>query len=374
MPIAQEVLDAIDSHGADLSTLDDSAVEAVLKILNDLELSLKGALLSIDPTGIPGTSYRQARLEKLLSQTDSTIAAAYRRIGSLTDTHLQDIAAQELDFTQSNLSDILAPLKPFGISVSTVAVSPDILLELARNTVVNMGDSLGAAPIGDWLADQTAKVQLAYAGQIQRGIQIGEGIPQMVRRIVGSKGTPGVLDVPRYTAETLVRTSTQAVMSGARRKVYAANTDTVKGIYQITTRDDRTSLICLAYAGQRYEIDAGGNYVPADPGGLPYNGGVPRHPNCRSIEAPWTKSLDELGIDSADVPDWVASALDGETPDDIDGQSILDSLSDDEATTLLGPGRKALLDSGSIDLSDLVTRTGGLRTVADLQSLAASRA
>jgi hypothetical protein len=174
------------------------------------------------------------------------------------------------------------------------------------------------------------------------------------------------MDISRHLAEALVRTATQAVMGEARRTVYAKNRHAVKGIQQISTEDDRTSLICIVYAGKKWLILDDGTFKPVDHA-LPYRGGIPRHPNCRSGEVPWTKSLEEMGISADDdVPPEIRRVLDGQGLPGKDGEALLGRIGPKRAREILGKGRFDLWDAGKIGLEDLVGPTGGIRTVEQL--------
>jgi hypothetical protein len=366
MPVPPRILRAIETRAARLTRLEDAVVASVLDLLSDLQDELVAELTRADPTGPQRITWRRARLKKLLEQTERQINEAYRELQKRSQAHLEVTARAELQFTTAQIRELLDPIRSF-VSVNTVAISPEILRQLATNTVVHMGESLGALPMRDWLADQARETQVRFAQQMHRAILSGESTAQMVRRVVGARGRPGIMDVSRHLAEALVRTSTQAVMGEARRTVYAKNRHAVKGIQQITTEDDRTTLICIAYAGKRWQFLGDGSLEPVGHS-LPYRGGIPRHPNCRSGEVPWVKSLEEMGITEADeVPPAIRRVLDGQGLPGKDGEALLARIGPKRAREILGKGRWELWEAGKLPLEDLVGPTGGVQTLEQLR-------
>ena len=95
----------------------------------------------------------------------------------------------------------------------------------------------------------------------------------------------------------------------------------------------------------------------------------PAHWNCRCTTAPVTKSLEAiLGKRKAkeSVSESTRASMDGQVPESV---TYTEWIKDQDAATqdeVFGPGRGRMLRAGKITPKDLVTRTGKLRTLADL--------
>jgi hypothetical protein len=225
-------------------------------------------------------------------------------------------------------------------------------------------------PTKEWWKTQDADTQFKFAGQVRQGLIAAETNQQIIARIVGKSGQPGIMDAVRRNAATLVQTSVQSVASDARRKTFNANPETVKGIEQISTLDSHTSLTCVAYSHAKWNLD----YEPIAPNELPYLTGVPRHMSCRSVEVPILKSFADLGID-IDEPKFgtTRASEDGQIDVDTTFDGFLKRKSKEYVDEMLGVGRADLWRAGKITLRDLVNGEGREQTLAELQELVAGR-
>jgi hypothetical protein len=138
---------------------------------------------------------------------------------------------------------------------------------------------------------------------------------------------------------------------------------------QISTLDDRTSDICIAYDGAIWNLDG----EPIDGTNLPFNGGPPRHWNCRSVLSPVTKSWQEMGIKAKELSTGARAALDGEVPAETKFGDWLERRSEAEQDRILGTGKAELWRSGKISLSQLVDMRGKPLTLDQLESKYARR-
>jgi len=171
--------------------------------------------------------------------------------------------------------------------------------------------------------------------------------------------------IPRRNAATLVATSVQQVASDARREVFDANEDIVKVIRQLSTLDSHTSQICVAYSGAEFDNER----KPIPPTTLPYNGGVPRHFSCRSVETTLTKSYAELGIDAPEKPVGQRASQIGPISADTTMADFIRMRGRGFADELLGIGKADLFLSGKITLQQLLDQSGRPLTLEELQKL-----
>lgn len=156
-------------------------------------------------------------------------------------------------------------------------------------------------------------------------------------------------------SRALIVTSTSAAAATGRLSAYKANSDKVGGYQQISILDGRTSEVCRDYAGCTWDLD----FEPTGRKKRPFNGGCPRHMNCRSIicalvnkSAAASPDLDDSpSVDHATAPfsDW------------------LDTLSKETADEVFGVGRAAQFRKGTITLKQLLDVTRNPTTLARLR-------
>jgi hypothetical protein len=92
-----------------------------------------------------------------------------------------------------------------------------------------------------------------------------------------------VLAIPyAHHVDTLTRTQIFRAYAEVMRRNFLENRDKYAGIQQISVLDERTSAVCQRYHGATWDV----NLQPFLGNELPYDGGVPRHVNCRSVEIP----------------------------------------------------------------------------------------
>jgi len=199
----------------------------------------------------------------------------------------------------------------------------------------------------------------------------GEGVAQGIRRLTGGVidgvTVPGIMKTTRAKAGALASTSMNAFTNQARIATFQQNTDVVKGTQQLSTLDNLTSDICVAYSGQAWNVET---FKPIPPSTLPFNGGPPRHFNCRSTLVPVLKSFQELGLtdkESAGFPVGTRASMDGQVPGDTTFAGFLSGKSKKFQDKLLGPARAKLWRNNDITLTQLVDMRGNPMTVAQLE-------
>ena len=121
----------------------------------------------------------------------------------------------------------------------------------------------------------------------------------------------------------------------------------------------------MAYSGQTWDIET---LQPVEGSELPFNGGPPRHFNCRSRLRPVTKSFRELGVDADEIPAGTRASMDGQVPADITFDTYLESKSETFQNRLLGRKRAELWRKNAITLTQLVDFRGYPLTLEQLES------
>lgn len=218
------------------------------------------------------------------------------------------------------------------------------------------------SPAADYWRGQAADTTRRFSAAVRTGLSNSETNSQIISRVVGKLGEPGVMEVSKRHAATLVQTSVQAVANDARRTTFEANDDLVKGFKQVSTLDSHTSIVCVSYSGASWTLDK----KPIN-GSPPWNGGCPRHFNCRSVEVPLLKSFRDLGLDIDDFePSQRASSA-----GPVDAKTTFDDFLKRQGVAyqeeVLGVGRAELWRKGKLTLRDLVSGEGRPLSLEELR-------
>lgn len=229
---------------------------------------------------------------------------------------------------------------------------------------------------------------------IQLGMTQGEPIPDIVRRVVGTRANryaDGILSITRRDATTIVRTAVNHVSNTAREYVWEANSDVIRARVWHSTLDGRTTAICRARDGQAAPV--GGSELP--PGFAPLkppNVRPPAHMNCRSVmvayidggeligdrpyvvdtrtrdkrEVDFGKIAQETGRDVKDVrKDWISRNI-GQVPASTTYQDFLSRQSPEFQDAVLGKTKGKLFRTGKLSVSEYVDRNGNELTLGQL--------
>lgn len=345
----QDLFDELLHNALEVLRLSAGERNKVFKLLAKMEAELKALLAEQD-----FSRFSRAQINKMLANANATIGNYYGQIANSAD--LTEIGRYAADASAFALEISL------GLDSIKLPKS-DYFKSLYSNVLIE------GAPSASWWQAQNADTQFKFAAQVRSGLAAGETNQQIIARIVGKSGSPGVMDTVRRNAASLVQTSVQAVANDARRNTYQANDDIIKGIQQVSTLDSHTSTICVAYSGCQWDLD----YKPIGSKKLPYKNGCPRHFNCRSVEIPLTKTFAEMGLDIPEAPRTTRASDEGQIDVDTTFDGFLNRKTKAYQDDMLGPGRAELWRSGKITLRDLVNGDGRPRTLDQLNELVRKR-
>lgn len=246
----------------------------------------------------------------------------------------------------------------------------------------------------DWFRELEAQDGARVKSTIQLGMVQGEPIPDIVRRLVGTKRNmyaDGILSITRRDATAVVRTAVNHVSNVARSYVWDANADIILARIWTATLDGRTSAVCRARDG--HGVPVGDNVLPASiPALKPPGARPPAHINCRSImtailspegligNRPFvvdTRTPDRRRIDfreeakrtgrteKAVRDQWTAENI-GRLPAATTYNDFLSRQSAAFQDEVLGPTRGKLFRTGKITLDEFVDRRGSELTLEQL--------
>jgi SPP1 gp7 family putative phage head morphogenesis protein len=284
-------------------------------------------------------------LNKLLSEATDVVDRYYTRINETTDATLSGAARVQAKATQQSLSGLV-------VSIDASLPTENVLKSLVSETIIQ------GAPSAAWWERQAGDVSFRFSAAIRQGMSANETNEQIVKRVA-----TGVMDVARSNARSLVSTSIQTVANEARMETFKANEDVVKGVRQISTLDGNTTDICIAYSGGEWTLDE----EPMEGTELPFNGGPPRHWNCRSILVPITKTFKELGLNLPEFAPIQRAASGGPVRADMTMKQWMDSRTEAQLNEQLGVGRAEMYRDGKITLTQLVDLRGNPLTLSELE-------
>ncbi len=343
----QELQDAIIKHALELQRLSAHEEREALDIIRQMEDELK-QLLAV--TDLETAKVRE--INKLIADAENAISGHYKDINAALDTH--DL----INLVAEKTTEALNQLRP------AIMPTPERLASLANSVLID------GAPTAAWWAKQAEDTAFRFASAVRAGKLLGETQEQIVARIVGRGDEPGILDLSRRHARTLVHSSIMSAANFARLETYRKNMADGDTLYWLATLDGHVCKQCLALDGSQWDRD--GNKVGDTV--VDWNGGPPAHPNCRCTLSlkPGMKGLRALlgdkRIDEAINAGGRASAL-GPTGDDRSMAGFLKRLSKAEQDSILGVGRADLWRKGKITLRDLVSGTGRELSLKELRSL-----
>jgi hypothetical protein len=307
--------------------------------------------LILDRVAYSLTGDIRQRLRELENDIASVLAANFPRGFVLAQTRLRFMGT--LDQIRSLIKTAMADLNTdLNDDLEQVA------LEAKKRQRVFLLAILGSGVFSHFLSDQDVKdlittltiqggtllswwgkfgdnLNFQIANQIRMGAASSETLSQVLDRVIGNVATNNSNPLQRagQAGEMLTRTATLGVGNSVLIETMKLNGHAISGMQQISVLDNRTSQICIAYAYKIWDLD--GKPIGHD---LPFNGGPPRHFNCRSIIVP--VALDDGSVMNYDVTEW------------------LDRQSNRTQNQLIGKGKAELFRAGKIGINDLVDQSG----------------
>lgn len=307
--------------------------------------------------------YGQAQL-----QVDLHAIAEVEALGAKKALATTIARAFDASYEKVGLAPLSAAERSSMIRIRAELPTEEYLKKLASDLLIQ------GSPAKNWWVRQQADTEFKVANQIRIGAAQGETNAQIIKRIIGEEvtikpaaptakgpavpeilpGQPGVMPLARKNAAAIVQTSVATVAAAARRATLLLNRDITNGIMQVSTLDSHTSLTCIAYSGAQWDHD----FNPINGNDLPYNGGVPRHWNCRSAEVAIMKTLREMGIDMDDPDPGQRASAAGPISAKTTFADFLKAMGPLYQDETLGKGRAELFRAGKLSPRDLVDMSG----------------
>lgn len=348
--VDSQLVDELLSGQLDLLRFEAGTRVRILTILTRLQRELTTKLAQQDLT-----TFNKERTQTLLKSANDLIDRYYTIASGELDASLRAVAeTASTHAAQSMQAAAIIDIGAAGLPTET------FLARVAMNTLIF------GAKTEEWWSRQQQDTSFRFANAVRQGMVQGETNEQIVARITGSPrlGKPGIMDVSRSNARSLVHSSIQAVANEARLETFRKNSDVVTGVRQLSTLDSHTTEICIAYSGQEWDLIT---EKPLPGSKLPFNGGPPRHWGCRSILVPITKTFKSLGLDVKEPKPGERASTAGPVGARTSFAQFLERKGKEFQDEVLGPGRAELWRKGKITLTQLLDLRGNPLTLAQLQ-------
>lgn len=360
MPTVNEILaDETVAHAANLQLYSNGVVRRIIATLNRsdarLMVELAMALEQMDPE-----SFTVERLESLLGSVRALNAEVYRQAFGLLETELVKLAEFEAGYQYDLFKGIIP--EPVQVRFPLAPVAPQQAFAAA------MARPFQGRLLRDWAATVEADRMVKMRNAVRQGYVEGKTASQIVREVRGTKAAnyaDGFLQRPRRELMTVVQTAISHTAATAREQFRDANSEIIKAVRWVSTLDSRTSEPCRIRDQLRYEAQTHkpiGHKVPwlAGPGRL--------HFNCRSTDAPVTKSWRELGIPIDEMTPAQRASMDGQVPAETTYSEWLKRQSAGRQDQILGPERGRLMREGGLQLPDFYDSRGNWLTMDELKA------
>jgi SPP1 gp7 family putative phage head morphogenesis protein len=296
------------------------------------------------------TDFQDRRYRAMIASVRGLITGTYNDLAPFTDSALRGVMTYVVEDVGSKVRSLT------GIDMFGRVADPDWIASIASNSLTQ------GATNNQWWSRQAGDLAFKFEQQVKLGMVSNETTDQIVRRISGDETFAGVMPQGRANAAALVQTSIAEGANDARLAMYRKNADIIKGVQQLSTLDERTTDICIAYDGAAWDLD--GN--PIEGNDLPFDGGPPRHWNCRSTLVPVIKSSDELGVD-VEVSPGTRASMDGQVSDKMTFGDWLETKTPEQQDAILGKGKAQLWRDDKITLRDLLDQSGRPLTLEQLK-------
>ena len=339
----QTLADEILKHSLQILRLSAGEAGKVDEILVELTRELK---LLLDTADLTDAGKRD--IEKLIKEADEAIRIGYLRADAVTDTHALAVVVAE--HTQRVLEEVIPAIVNTPTDTRLMSLTKDVMID--------------GAPTSAWWGKQSEDLQFKFAAQVRQGVVNGETQEQIVGRIVGRRGEPGIMDRPRRDARALVHSAVLSSANQARLESFRKNARLIKGVKWLATLDSHTCLQCAALDGEAWNLD--GEKLPGTKVRFQL---PPAHWLCRCVATPIPKTFRDIGLDIPEPTDpGKRASSEGPVAGNTTFQDFLKRQSPEFIAATLGKRRAELFAAGKLTLRDLISGTGRELSLDELRN------
>lgn len=258
----------------------------IQKDLAALERDIVAEVVNVDPTGTPREASRQKRLRELLASIKAKIEEVRKELTDRLESDFQDIADKQEEKERKAFTAI------FGIDLDESKIDAAAIV-------------IFGATLSGWLQAQADDLTKRIGRVLTEGVDSGMSGPDLAE-IVKGEGKAAVeqpIDTAMRQAGTVIQTGMDTIANEITLGLGDGAPKTIRiGWQQISVLDSRTTVICRQYAFRIWDRD----FKPIGHK-LPFNGGPPRHPNCRSRVIMITLDDDAAGVEKQSFREWLNS-------------------------------------------------------------------
>ncbi len=339
----QELWDEIIAYQLDLRRVEAGTVKNVLTVLTRMQSELVAALASHGTL----SEFNKQRKADLLRQVTQVLNKYYLAAQGELALSTEGLAHAQAVHVVNTLNATVA------ISTGASLPSKAVLVRLADQVLIDGG------PIADWWQRLALDTSFKLSNAIRQGIAQGETNAEIINRVVGKAGQPGIMEIAKRNATAVVQTATQAIANDARLKTFEANSDVVVKLEWFSALDSHVCPRCMALSGKVWLNSEDGSHKP-DGHSVPFQT-PPIHFNDRCVLLPITKN-------SAFMPKGTRASEGGQVPSSTTFGEWLGRRTPAQQDEQLGPGRAQMWRDKKLTLAQLISGTGRELTLQELKS------
>lgn len=257
------IVDALVRRQIGVQRYSKSLVAEIVDLLDstepDIAKQIEKRIAKIAERGFDTGPDTTSRLKVLRETLKEIRAGAFGEITDISNSGLRQLAKDEATY----LGQVYQEHAPVDLDLLTPHLG-------------TLGKIVATSPFeGNLMKDWASKLARDDLDRMMTAIRLGlvegEGIGDIMRRVlgtVGNDGADGVLELTRQNAEAIARTAVSTVVNDARQDFFEENSDVFEEELYVATLDGRTTAQCRALDGKKFKIGEGP--IP------------PVHWNCRS--------------------------------------------------------------------------------------------
>lgn len=369
--INTQIFDKIIHRTVKLEKFTESEKTRVFNLLKNTQSEIISEIVKNAPTDVYRTRYQRQRMINLNRQVGKVLNENYGKIKKESISNLKKLSIIESNKTGTDINNIL------GADIFDIRLSEENLRSIVDNTLIE------GKVIKNWWDKQKDNFSDKFQSQmvdatkaVQIGTVKGEGLNELIKRVVGTATSPGIMKIARKEATSLLRTSINQVANESRQLLYQANEDLISGYQIIATLDLRTTDLCRALDGLKYKYNSvTGLYTPISHD-MNWRGYPPFHWSCRTTIISLLKSFFEL-IKSPNISKKQLKALDslpnstrtqwmGTIEGDMTYNKWLKGQSKENQIIVLGKKRQKIWKEKGLSMKDLIHQDGSPLTLKEL--------
>lgn len=346
---------------------------AALDQTHIMDNNLAASIHDAEIDGVNADYYRQRRAENLIKDSADQIDSGMADARATAEASLLDVAKAAQDEFASSFDGLF-----------TVEVDMDVLDDSELQDIVDSATVLNASQ-DDWWDKLALDAKRNFSMGVRAGAAQRQAGQQLVNSAIGKRKvratravddqiqtfyehSGGMMDRTKNDVESIVTTLAASVASAVVAALTELNSRFFNGKQVIAVLDNRTSVLCRGRDHMAWDGD--GDPIESTGANFPYPGEPPFHPRCRSIMVPILKNFNQLKRIIPNLPNSLASELDGKATRKQTYQQWFGKQSKANQLEILGPGRYAVYQTGKMSLADMLNFKGNPLTVEQLRAKA----